>query len=64
MEALIGTAPQQVGLLRVRHVVLNMAHLVVCSQEVIHGHFGAHLDPTPQNKVSVVRERVAQRKAA
>lgn len=64
VEALIGTTPQQVGLHCVGHVVLDVAHLMVCSQEVIHGHLGAHLDPAHQSKVSVVRETVAQREAA
>lgn len=59
MEALIGPIPQHEGLHRVCHVVLDVAHLMVCRQEVIHGHFGAHLDPACQGKAFVVREMVA-----
>lgn len=59
MEALVGPVPQQEGLLRVCHVVLDVAHLMVRRQEVIHGHFGAHLDPASQGKAFVVRNMVA-----
>lgn len=64
MEALVGTVSEQVGLHGVRHVVLDVAHLVVRGQEVVHGHFGAHHDPARRSEVFVVRGRVAQPAAA
>lgn len=56
MEALIGSISQQEGLHGICHVVLNVPHLMVRCQEVIHCHLGAHLDPMSHRKASVVRD--------
>lgn len=45
VKALVGAVPEQIRQFSVGHLILVMPHLVVHSQEVIHGDFGAHFDP-------------------
>lgn len=55
MPTWVGSVPEDLGLSLVGHEVVDVRHLVVRRDQVLHRHVCAHLDPVPTRTKDYVK---------